>query len=231
VLALDKARSRGGASVRRFFFWGCAFAATIASGACGHTSGTLPPPVRKGYPTSAPPAANTTSATAPAPTPTDLTAPATATAQLAPPPGTAVTADDRGPPPGPAVSMLPPTRAAYVKHPYEPPMPLAPPSPPLTSPSPSTSPSTSDGRRFFVRGVDRSDVLNIRAEPGPKSPVIGEIPPEATGIVSTGARRQVGPGIWREVSYRGVRGWVNERFLVEEDGNSRVDSSTESASP
>jgi Bacterial SH3 domain len=185
--------------MRRFPFFACVGAAGLASVACGHQSGTLPPPTLKGYPSSG---ASTTSAPAPAAQPP--AAPPreqVVTAQLAPPPPLhAAAAGERAPPRDQQVEPLPPpTQAVYVKRQYEPPMPLA-----------------SEGRRFFVRGVDRSDVLNIRAEPGAKSPVIGEIPPETTGIVSTGARRQVGPGIWREVTYRGVRGWVNERFLVEE---------------
>ena len=70
--------------------------------------------------------------------------------------------------------------------------------------------------RFAVRGVDRSDVLNVRSEPGTNGQVVGQIPPDSRGVVGTGPRRRVGPGMWREVSYGGVRGWVNERFLIEE---------------
>jgi uncharacterized protein YraI len=64
--------------------------------------------------------------------------------------------------------------------------------------------------------VDPSDVLNVRAAPGPEHPVVARIPPEATGIVAIGARRRVGGGFWREVTYGDAHGWVNEKFLVEE---------------
>jgi hypothetical protein len=110
------------------------------------------------------------------------------------------------PPAVPSPAPAPPPPPPSVQPPYEPPLPLAP-----ADPLPS-----SKGPRFAVRGVERDDVLNVRAEPGPQSPVVGQIPPDTTGIASTGARRRVGPGMWREVSYANVRGWVNERFLIEE---------------
>lgn len=75
---------------------------------------------------------------------------------------------------------------------------------------------TREGPHYAVRGVDPSDVLYMRAAPGSKSPVVGQIPPQARGVVGTGARQQVGPGVWHEVVYDGVQGWVNARFLVEE---------------
>lgn len=77
-------------------------------------------------------------------------------------------------------------------------------------------PLGAQGQRFVVRGVDQNDVLNVRSEPGPKSPLVGTIPPETKGVLTTGNRRQLGPSVWREVIYGDVRGWVNERFLVEE---------------
>jgi hypothetical protein len=74
----------------------------------------------------------------------------------------------------------------------------------------------SPGRRYMVRGVDKSDVLNVRAAPGSQSPVVGRIPPDSKGVLVTGARRSIGPGVWREIRYGDVQGWVNERFLTEE---------------
>lgn len=82
---------------------------------------------------------------------------------------------------------------------------------------PGAGPAASSGSlRFAVHGVDRSDVLNVRSEPGTSGQVVGQIPPDSRGVVGTGPRRRVGPGMWREVSYGGVRGWVNERFLIQE---------------
>jgi hypothetical protein len=53
-------------------------------------------------------------------------------------------------------------------------------------------------------------------EPDPKAPLVGTIPPDTRGVLTTGKTRRVGPSIWREVIHREIRGWVNERFLVEE---------------
>jgi len=91
----------------------------------------------------------------------------------------------------------PPSRSAMERQ-YDRPLPLA------------------QGPRYTVRGVDRSDVLNVRSAPGSGSPVVGQIPPDTRGVLVTGARRAVGSGYWREVSYGDVHGWVNEKFLVEE---------------
>ena len=92
---------------------------------------------------------------------------------------------------------------------------LAPPAEPRTA-SPSAPAAQPRGPRFSVQGVDASDVLNVRSGPSPKHEVVGTIPPGARGVAAVGPRRQIGPSVWREVSYEGVRGWVNDRFLVEE---------------
>jgi hypothetical protein len=82
-------------------------------------------------------------------------------------------------------------------------------------PPPPPAPE-STGPRFVVHGVAPSDVLNMRAGPSPTDDVVGTIPPDASGVISVGGHRQVGSSVWREVSYGGVRGWVNARFLIEE---------------
>lgn len=84
-------------------------------------------------------------------------------------------------------------------------------------------PRRAEGRlRFVVRGVAPDDVLNVRTGPGSRYEVIGTIPPDATGVTgAAGGRRQVGQAIWREVTYAGVRGWVNDRFLVEDRASGR----------
>lgn len=97
--------------------------------------------------------------------------------------------------------------------------PSDPPPPPPGPPTPRAAKAA--GPRFAVHGVDASDVLNVRSGPSPKHDVVGTIPAGARGIAAVGPRRQIGPSVWREVSYEGVRGWVNDRFLVEERGPSR----------
>ena len=60
-----------------------------------------------------------------------------------------------------------------------------------------------------VRGVADNDVLNIRSRPTSSSRIVGIIKPGRCGV-------QVfhGQGNWRNISYRGVRGWVNRRYLT-----------------
>lgn len=73
-----------------------------------------------------------------------------------------------------------------------------------------------EGPRYTVTGVADSDVLYIRSSPSPQSRAVGQIPPRTTGLVGTGAEKNVGGGLWREVVYDGLQGWVNARFLMEE---------------
>ena len=87
--------------------------------------------------------------------------------------------------------------------------------------APNAANTTAGRQRFAVRGVDPSDVLNVRSGPSPKHEVVGTIPPDANGVMPLGGRRQIGPAVWREVSYQGIRGWVNDRFLVEETSTNR----------
>jgi uncharacterized membrane protein len=68
--------------------------------------------------------------------------------------------------------------------------------------------------RFLVRGVAPSDALNVRSGASPRSPVVGTIPPDAGDVRATGRRLKRGSSLWWEVSYGGVRGWVNSRFLT-----------------
>jgi hypothetical protein len=88
-------------------------------------------------------------------------------------------------------------------------------------PPPTPTPPKATGPRFVVHGVAAPDVLNMRAGPSSKDAVVGTIPPDASGVIAVGRRRQMGPSVWREVSYGGVHGWVNARFLVEERARPR----------
>jgi hypothetical protein len=183
----------------------------FGSGACGSQSGAVTPASPgKGYP-----ARSQAVVAAPA---RPAAAPATTSPPPVPPAAVAMH-------PRPAVAAAP---ASFTppppQRPYEPPMPLEPSqSRPVSavSPAPNAANTTAGGLRFAVRGVDPSDVLNMRAGPSPKHDVVGSIPPDGSGVIPVGGRRQIGPAVWREVSYRGVRGWVNDRFLVEEQSGSR----------
>jgi hypothetical protein len=82
--------------------------------------------------------------------------------------------------------------------------------------SSSRCPGGEDGERLVVRDVDPTDVLNVRAQPHWKSPILGKLPPNATHVLGTPERRNVGGSPWRKIACGKVRGWVNERFLAPE---------------
>lgn len=64
---------------------------------------------------------------------------------------------------------------------------------------------------YRVRGVEDWDVLNMRAGPSSRSRIVGEIPPTGSGVHCLGPCK----GKWCRVSWRGIVGWTNFRFLGE----------------
>jgi len=118
-----------------------------------------------------------------------------------------------------AVASAPVVEDRVVLPPVPPPEPPPPPPPPkkvLRASPPSSCGPRGPGVHYVVRGVDASDVLNIREKPDWKSATIGSLPPDATGIAGgpTHARRGAAP--WRHVTCGKISGWVNERFLAAE---------------
>jgi uncharacterized protein YraI len=97
-----------------------------------------------------------------------------------------------------------------------------------------TASAEADGPDFYVvAGVAAGDVLNIRAEPDPHAPKVGEIPPQGTCIRNLGCqggltfqeytelsaaqqakRLQENPR-WCKVEYQRATGWVAGRYLAE----------------
>ena len=69
--------------------------------------------------------------------------------------------------------------------------------------------------RLAVVGVDRDDVLNLRAGPAPSFAVVHEVGPIETGLVATGHNRMVEDQIWVEVEHGGDSGWVNGRYVLQ----------------
>lgn len=78
----------------------------------------------------------------------------------------------------------------------------------------SQSPSLSDTLlQYRVTGVRTDDVLNIRSGPGVTHPVIGEIRPDGTGVQITGDATELDTELWVPITYQGITGWVNSRYL------------------
>ncbi|MFL6374218.1 MAG: SH3 domain-containing protein [Pyrinomonadaceae bacterium] len=87
------------------------------------------------------------------------------------------------------------------------------PTPAVATPLPVVGPGPGT---FHVVNVAAGDVLYVRAAPGNIKSSSGTIPPNATGVNVTGAAVRSGKSAWSPVSYNGVSGWVNSRFLAKD---------------
>lgn len=76
--------------------------------------------------------------------------------------------------------------------------------------------------RYIVSGVASWDTLNMRTQPDANSDIIGEIPATGSNVTSNGESTQVGRSTWVRVSYNGVSGWVNKRYLATDYSYSAV---------
>ena len=78
------------------------------------------------------------------------------------------------------------------------------------------------GRYYSVVNVDADDTLNVRTGVGPggslgDTTIVGELPPDATGIEATGRTVEFEGRRWREILHDGDAAWVAARFLEAED--------------
>ncbi len=64
---------------------------------------------------------------------------------------------------------------------------------------------------YRVRGVEDWDQLNIRSRASARGRIVGSIPATGSGIHCLGPCK----GKWCRISWRGVVGWTNMRFLGE----------------
>lgn len=64
---------------------------------------------------------------------------------------------------------------------------------------------------YRVRGVADWDMLNIRSGPSSRRQIVGAIPPHGSGVHCLGPCS----GNWCRISWRGIIGWTNMRYLGE----------------
>ena len=86
---------------------------------------------------------------------------------------------------------------------------------------PATEPASEDQQeppKYAVVGVASDDTLNVRDGPGVENEVVGEVPHNGIGIELLGEDIEVDESPWREISYEGLTGWVNRRFLAVQYG-------------
>ena len=92
---------------------------------------------------------------------------------------------------------------------------------PLNTPRPiptETAREPEMGKLQCVIGVAPHDLLNIRAEAGADSEIIGTIPAAGQQIELLGETQLVGNSKWLKVNYYGREGWVNGTFLARQEG-------------
>lgn len=70
---------------------------------------------------------------------------------------------------------------------------------------------------YVVTSVTAGEFLNMRANAGTSNSVVGRIPYNGQGIVTTGEEKKVGNTVWAKIYWNGVGGWVSKRYLLPED--------------
>lgn len=76
--------------------------------------------------------------------------------------------------------------------------------------------TAAESRIYKVRHVAADDSLNMRNTAGVQGNVVATIPPNSSGVVSTGREQQLGQSTWAEVHWAGKSGWVNKYYLAED---------------
>jgi len=82
----------------------------------------------------------------------------------------------------------------------------------LVMPLPLTTP-----RSYRVVGVEPSDTLNVRREPGAQSEIVRELDADAMYIELTDRREMAAGSPWFRIRCGEGHGWVNSRFLAPQD--------------
>jgi uncharacterized membrane protein len=93
----------------------------------------------------------------------------------------------------------------------------------------AADPPAPGSNSFSVVGVAADDVLNVRSAPDASSSIMGSIPPGTDHVIGVGTPTQVGQTVWQRVSYGGMMGWVNARFLTSAAGVPAAGTSAASA--
>ncbi|MGW8180871.1 MAG: SUMF1/EgtB/PvdO family nonheme iron enzyme, partial [bacterium] len=73
---------------------------------------------------------------------------------------------------------------------------------------------------FRVVGIDSNDVLNVRSGPGVNSAIVGAIPHDGIGVLVTGQGRMIEDNLWVPIVYQDLIGWVDSKFLWEDQRSS-----------
>jgi hypothetical protein len=74
----------------------------------------------------------------------------------------------------------------------------------------------SSAQTFRITNVKSDDVLNIRPNPGDLKRISGKIPADGTGIFIIGESVRYGKSYWVPIVWKGTRGWINRKYIVQE---------------
>ena len=142
------------------------------------------------------------------PTPVADVSPTALSTQTLPPPATAVLATATATP-----TAIPPTAVPPSATPLPPTPTLA-----ATAVPPTATPVPPEAAApvYRVAFVAANDTLNVRRRADADSAVVGQLPPDASGITIVGEGQSVrGGGLWLPVETAVGSGYVNSRFLTE----------------
>jgi uncharacterized protein YcbK (DUF882 family) len=114
--------------------------------------------------------------------------------------------------------------------------------PPRSADAPTTQPPSSSSRAasqrqltapkrtaapvYMVANVERDDVLNVRRGPSTEFDVIGKLQPGSRGVLITGECRKQ----WCPVQQASANGWVNRRYLANDEPLSELADAARSSS-
>lgn len=79
------------------------------------------------------------------------------------------------------------------------------------------------GKRYAVVDIAAGDTLNVRAQPGTASEIVGKLGPGTSGLAVAGTRAEVGGSVWWQVIGPKGLGWVNARYLSPVDVHGPVE--------
>ena len=79
------------------------------------------------------------------------------------------------------------------------------------------------GKRYEVVDIAAGDTLNMRAQPGTASKVVGKLAPGTSGLAVAGTRAEVSGSVWWQVIGSKGLGWVNARYLSPVDFHGPVE--------
>jgi uncharacterized membrane protein len=84
---------------------------------------------------------------------------------------------------------------------------------------------------YNVTGVEAGKFLNMRSDAGTNNTLIGRIPFNGKGVVTTGEEKKINGVVWAKVYWNGVGGWVSKAYLLPEGQKATVPPAKKPTTP